>query len=325
MNSKSNKGFTLVELLVSIAIMSIIMVMVVQIMGGSSVALRKTNKKLELQSEAMEFKEHFSDIVMQARYIRVEVADGTFYTLDTNLSEITTGIKKKDRNAIADTTTTLKLADTLVSDNYPDYSKAGNGNLDIYMKADNFTLYGKDESGNQYPASIDSTKQSFRILTSNSTTGKQYYVKPEYIYVIYKYDPDDPANPDDGNGVYSYVIYRFDYDKTAKKYNVYCALGTVTDVSTLADDGFSVAKGEVDGMVKPSGLISENVKNVYFSADPDANTVYIDMQFQNANYTGQTYDYSDAIVLRNTHALTVSPNKMFKDKKAVSSGGTTTP
>lgn len=321
MNYKSNKGFTLVELLISIAIMSVIMVMVVHIMSGSSVALRRTDKKLELQSEAMEFKEHFSDIIMQARYIRVESLDNNIYKLDTNLND--TGKKNRKRDVNADAT--LTLAGTLVSDNYPNYSKAGNGNLDIYMKADNFTLYGKDETGKQYPSSIDSTKQSFRILTNNSVDGDPYYVIPEYVYAIYDYDPDDPSNPDDGNGVYTYAIYHFVHDGVTDTYEVYCALGTVTDVVSLSDDGFTSAKANVDGMTKPTGLISEDVNDIYISADTDANTVYVDMQFENSRYLGQTYDYSDAIVLRNTHALTVSPNKMFKDYKSVSAGGATAP
>ena len=141
LNNKSNKGFTLVELLVAIAVMAIIMVMVVQMMGSSSVALRRTNKKLELQTEALEFREHFSDIVMQARYVRVQSEDNKTYSLDTGIDASDHNNRKRNKSDIGTVST-----GALVSDNYPNYTVAGDNNFDIYMNKGTYTLYRKNSS-----------------------------------------------------------------------------------------------------------------------------------------------------------------------------------
>lgn len=292
MSQKSNKGFSLVELLVAIAIMAIIMVMVVQMMGSSSVALRKTRKKLELQNEAMEFREQFSDVVMQATYIRVLTKDSKLYTLDTGLSD-----KNGRKRDIADAGDILG---TLVTDGYPDYTHPANRKLDIFMNRNDYTLFGRDETGD-YPRPIG-PEQSFRILTNGTTAGKPNYVIPAYIYVRYQPTLDG----DRAVVAEEYAIYHFTDDN-----KVYVAKGTITDAKTSANDGFAAAKASVDGAGGYNGLMSDKVNDVYFSADVDANTVYIDIQFENAKYINQTYEYRDSIVLRNTYTLTVPPNKMY--------------
>lgn len=292
MNQKSNKGFSLVELLVAIAVMSIILVMVVQMMGSSSVALRKTKKKLELQTEAMEFREQFSDIVMQATYIRVLTKDKKLYTFDTELSD-----KNRRKRDVADDGT---INGTLVTDSYPDYTNPANRKLDIYMNQNDYTLFGRDKAGD-YPSTIG-PEQSFRILTDGTTSGKPHYIIPAYIYV--RYQPTLDA--DRAVVAEEYAIYKFTDDK-----KVYVAKGTITNAKTLVGDGFATAKTSVDGASGYNGLMSDKVNDVYFSADVDANTVYIDIQFENAKYINQTYEYRDSIVLRNTYTLTVPPNKMY--------------
>ena len=294
MNNKSNKGFSLVELLVAIAIMSIILMMVVQMMGSSSVALRKTRKKLELQTEAMEFREQFSDILMQARYIRVMSEDKNTYTLDTSLDS-TNNRRKRDVTAVGTVT------GSLVSDNYPNLTAAGDKDLDIYMNKGTYTLYGKDRLGTQYPASIDSMIQSMRILTDGAPLGQSYYIIPSYIYVRYQMD--------ETNNTEQYAMFHF--VKDGDSYKVFVDKGTINNIDTSVVDGFFTAKSYVDSKAGLNGLMSDKVKDVYFSADVAANTVYVDIQFENAKYTNQTYEYRDAISLRNTYALSVPPNKMY--------------
>ena len=295
MNNKSNKGFSLVELLVAIAVMSIILVMVVQMMGNSSVALRKTRKKLELQTEAMEFREQFSDILMQANYIRVMSADKVTYTLDTGIDSTNKNKRKRDVTAVGTVT------GSLVSENYPNQTAPGDANLDIYMNQGTYTLYGKDRSGTQYPVSIDPMIQSMRILTDGAPLGQSYYIIPSYIYVRYQRD--------ETNNTEQYAMFHF--VKDGDSYKVFVDKGTINNIDTSVVDGFFTAKSYVDSKAGINGLMSDKVKDVYFSADVAANTVYVDIQFENAKYINQTYEYRDAISLRNTYALSVPPNKMY--------------
>lgn len=289
-----NKGFSLIELLVAIAVMSIIMVMVVQMMGNSSVILRKTNKKLELQTEALEFREQFSDIVMQATYIRVETADKKTYTLDTGIDSSAKNKRKRIATSVGD------INGTLVSDNYPNYKLAGSNNYDIYMKSADYTLYCIDNTKTVHNSD---SYQSFRKLLDGVSSGNPYYVKPSYIYI--RYHIDNSANTE------NYAIFRF-VDNSGS-YSVFADKGTVTNTNTATDDGFNAAKTAVDAKSGYTGLMSENVKDVYFSVDAVGNSAFVDMQFENAKYINQTYEYRDTISLRNSYAITVAPNKMFLD------------
>lgn len=294
LNNKSNKGFTLVELLVAVAVMAIIMVAVVQMMGSSSVALRKTRKKLELQTEALEFREHFSDIIMQAKYIRVQSADNKTYTLDTGIDSSDHNNRKRTKTPAGSITT-----GALVSDSYPNYIVAGDTNFDIYMNKATYTLYGKNSSGKQ--SIEDANVQSMRVLTDGAPEGSPYYIIPSYIYVRYQTDTT--------NNTEQYAIFHFVSD--GSKYNVYADKGTIKNIDTATVDGFKDAKAKVDAKSGEDGLMSDKVKDAYFSADTIANTVYVDMQFENAKYINQTYEYRDTISLRNSYALTVPPSKMY--------------
>ena len=54
-------------------------------------------------------------------------------------------------------------------------------------------------------------------------------------------------------------------------------------------------------------------KAVPLNPDAVGNSAFVDMQFENAKYINQTYEYRDTISLRNSYAITVAPNKMFLD------------
>ena len=54
------------------------------------------------------------------------------------------------------------------------------------------------------------------------------------------------------------------------------------------------------------------MSDCYFSADTEANTVFLDMLFENEKFEGYTYNYVEAIVLRNSNVLTVPPQQMYK-------------
>lgn|GEM_PF-1830997 len=318
MKRKTNKGFSLVELLIAITIMSIVMLMVIQFMGTTSGALNKTRKKLDLQTKAMEFREQFSDIMMQATYVSVEVADTDTYTVDTSLND--KNRKKRD----VSTHRAGEIKQFLVSDGYMNLEKNGHRNLDVYYDANNFTLSGADTGGFEITAPVN--VQSFRILENTITCSncaqvnewdndkcanclnplphsgsKTDFVIPKYIYVRYQ--------PDATTDVEKYAIFLYKDDK------VYMAKGEIAGYSSYEGDGMSTAKSAVDANASSgSGMLADNVKDFYFSADAGTNSVNVNLQLENTKYTVQTYDYFDTIKLRNTYALTVAPNKMYKKK-----------
>lgn len=292
-----NKGFSLIELLIAITLLSIILIMVTQFMSTTSWAVTRTQKNQNIQTEAMEVGGKISDSFMQATYVRVRAAaGGDVYDLDADMDQW-----QKDRNAGA---AVDNLIGDLVVDNYPNYLKAGVTDRQIILNEADYTFL--DINDYTYPLADDydqTNVQSFRVLTKERATNpsaKSLYVKPEYIYIQYQKKATVAGASTD-----AYVIYYF----TGR--DIYMARGDLL----AGADGFNAAVGQVNANVAASeGLLSSNVSDCYFSADTEANTLFIDMLFENERYEGYTYNYVDSVVLRNTNVLTVPPQKMYKKK-----------
>ena len=292
-----NKGFSLIELLIAITLLSIVMIMVTQFMSTTSGALSKTKKNLNLQTEAMEVGEQLSDALAQATYIRVCTQDNIIYELDNNLNDKR---KKREESAAG------SIDGQLVVDNYPNY--LGTNNRKIILDTSNYKLV--NESGTSYPISGDGDQtediQSFRILTKNNVAGSPLYVKPKYIYLQYQKKVN-------GTESEAYVIYCF------KNKEIYMARGSMSELGgAVLADGYLEAVSTVESKSAKekgkNGLLTESLSDCYFSADTDANTVFLDMLFLDSRYKKYTYNYTETIVLRNSNVLTVPPQKMFKKK-----------
>lgn len=302
-NRNKNKGFSLIELLIAITLLSIVMIMVTQFMSTTSGALSKTRKNLNIQTEAMEVGNQLSDALAQATYIRVcPQDDRATYELDNTLNS--TGKKNKKRSATSSGT----IEGQLVVDNYPNY--LGTTGRKIILDESNYTLV--DESGTRYPKDGEdgtAAVQSFRFLTKDKVAGSPLYVKPKYIYLRYQKKVN-------GTESEAYVIYYF------KDNEIYMVRGDMSNLmgtgGALAADGYTKAVELVNakaGMDKgENGLLTECVSDCYFSADTETNTVFLDMLLVDNRYKKYTYNYAETILLRNSNVLTVPPQKMFKKK-----------
>lgn len=71
-NTIKNKGFTMVELIISLAILAMVTVAIVGVMTSQTSIFRKSKKDLEVQTTASETYEKINDAVMQAKYIYIE-------------------------------------------------------------------------------------------------------------------------------------------------------------------------------------------------------------------------------------------------------------
>ncbi|MDE5779610.1 MAG: type II secretion system GspH family protein [Lachnospiraceae bacterium] len=285
---KINKGFSLIELLVAMTILSIILVSVVQFMSTSSGALNKTKRNLNLQTEAMEVGEQMADSLAQATYIRVGTKDKKTYKLDNQLVD-----KRKKRTESPEGS----LTGELVVDNFPNYLP-GSTDKKIILDDINYTLLVDGTSGAAYLDGGTSV-QSFRCLTKNA--GELLYVKPEYIYLRYQKKVS-------GSESEAYVIYYF------KDKEIYMARGEMSELGTLSSDGYNEAVSKVSAKTGEDGLLTKNFSDCYFSADSKKNTVFIDMLMMDSRYNQYKYNYVETVLLRNSNVLTVPPQKMYKKK-----------
>lgn len=71
LKKKKNKGFTLVELIVAIAVLALLITAVVTIMGHESAVLKKSEADISVQTAAQETYNDISDMIMQATSIRI--------------------------------------------------------------------------------------------------------------------------------------------------------------------------------------------------------------------------------------------------------------
>lgn len=71
LKEKKNKGFTLVELIVAIAVLALLITAVVTMMSHESVILKKNEADIAVQNAAQETYNDISDIIMQANSIKI--------------------------------------------------------------------------------------------------------------------------------------------------------------------------------------------------------------------------------------------------------------
>lgn len=80
--NKSNSGFTLVELVVALAMLAFIMTAVSALMGNSVLSFRKSKADISVQNEAQAFYDKVSDVIMQAKKITIHGYERTFTDQD---------------------------------------------------------------------------------------------------------------------------------------------------------------------------------------------------------------------------------------------------
>lgn len=302
-----NRGFSFVELLIAMTILSIMMIMVVQFMSTSSGAYRKTKKNLNVQTDALQVMEQMSDTIVQANYIRVSLnaADNKAYILDSK-TQNDDGTKTKTSEsrtlqAVSSPSILSSITYDFVPDNYGNYVKRSGDERKVILDTDTYQLLSK--SGSAYPLTGDyddvADVRSFRALMSGSVN---YYVKPEYIYV--EYTSKDASGAD----VLGHAIFYIKKIKT-DDYNIY--------MYRYQDDnkehGFSYAKNKVVALSNKTdsveGLLTDKVKDFYMSANSEGNAVLFNAMFLNGGYQ---YNSVEPVQFRNSNVLTVRPQDLYK-------------
>ena len=303
--NNKNKGFTLVELLIAIAILSIIMVMITQFMGSTSAAHRKTQYNLKVQTESNEVMTNIFDTLVKANYVRVEPLETNIYKIGdaTNLE-----VASRTGTSVSADLTTDKLSSVsfdLVSDNYTNVIRpTGTPERKVIVNFDTYQMIS-EKGSKVLPLTSDldpaGDVRSFRALKKNST---YYYIKPAYIYCEYL------TRQSDGTEILQYSIYQFVYD--GDKCKVYLFRSTDGIDFTGAKNRFYGARGAVNvfsGSGNKAGLLTENMQDLYLSADAEGNALLFDAVF---DIEGYKYNTVDTLMFRNSDVLTVRPQNMYK-------------
>lgn len=306
-----NKGFTFIELLIGMAILSIMMISIVQFMSTSSGAYRKTKKNLNVQTDAMQTMEQITDTLVQANYIRVSLnaAENHAYLIESKSQNDDGSKTATSETRTVQAVTTPAILSTIkydfVPDNYGNYVNRSSDERKVILDYDTYQIIS--EKGLAYPLTGDydydatgsTDVRSFRALMSGSVN---YYVKPEFIYL--EYTSKDASD----NDVLGHAIY---YIKKIKDddYNIYMYRYQNND----RNKGYAYAKDKVIALSNKSdsveGLVTDKIKDFYLSANTDGNAVLLNAMFLNEGYQ---YNAVEPVVFRNSNVLTVRPQDLYK-------------
>ncbi|SCW48369.1 prepilin-type N-terminal cleavage/methylation domain-containing protein [Eubacterium ruminantium] len=184
LKAKKNKGFTLVELIVAIAVLALLITAVVTFMGHESVTLKKQEADISVQNSGQETLNELSDIIIQAKELTIEgyvFEDNYVYAFN----------KKKVGESIAKSATAVK------------YQRKS-----LIPGGDSTTLNYEDNGYKHFPASAtvsgDYLKTKVGDDPSATVTYKNIYLSKLTVKYSVPYDSNylgtgitDPGNVND--------------------------------------------------------------------------------------------------------------------------------
>jgi prepilin-type N-terminal cleavage/methylation domain-containing protein len=228
---KNNKGFTLIELIVALAIMAFVMVIVCSLMAQYSLSYRKTKAELAVQNTALATYDELSDSIMQATSISIEGYSAS-KTIEFTLDELDS---EKTSDASLTAIKCLKASDiaakpTGEQSDYTDYTAATG---EIYLTKMVITYSVPLEK-----ASLSgSVAEGTRVRTTWDDVNETYVEGNVPTYVITTAAGDTVTLDQDGVDTCT-VTYLFDgknmyvgrtYKYMAKKNDMWT--GSTTDLS----------------------------------------------------------------------------------------------
>lgn len=308
----------MIELLISLALLSIIMVMVVQFMSSTAGAQKKTKENIKVQTEAKEVMTNIMDGLVTASYVQVRSKNGVVYTMDK-----TTGSRKEALSPAAGSISVVPTPNmTIVPDNFGNYNKMvdadGNyigGERKVIVDMDTFKLPGEKVADGNYPLEGDLHKsaiadaRSFRILKQEVAGNDTYlYIEPLYIYAEYN------ILGAGGTPQVESVMYKF-VDNAKGNISIY--LSRKTWDRNTASRWYSVLSAMPSS--GDTGLLTKNLSDFYLSADAEGNALMIDALF---DIKGYKYNAAETVKFRNSSVLTVRPQNLYK-KVNIGGGGAT--
>ena len=277
-NKKNNKGFTFIELILYMAILSIFMVAVVSLMGSAIKSYRTMNARKQLQSSATETYDTISDMLMGAVDVRIY---GSAYHEET-ASNVSSYVELTDQVFIVPS-----------DDEYAD-----DNNILYYSSNSNpVTLTVNKLSGGSVSFAtvydIGSIKSFADTTVTAPSTDDTVMITVNAIYIRYASGLDAS-----GNTVYSECT--ISYDDDADKLYMYRV-----DESDASFDTANI--GKIYWMDSTYTNASEyvfckNVSDFKLQVSPETGTFGVVLEL-NDNATSASYESKGVVSLRNSFVL----------------------
>jgi prepilin-type N-terminal cleavage/methylation domain-containing protein len=285
MKKNNNKGFTFIELIIYMGILSIFMTAVVTLMASTIKSYKKMNARKQLQSMASESYDTLSDMLMSATDVRIY---GTAYVATTT-SGTTTYTKRTGFFVVPKDDETKDSTGALVrpggvANRTETCLYTGSG---VVSLADNVCYDIADVKA------IDDVE--------HPSTDDEAMIDVEYIYIKYASGIDAS-----GGTIYSYCTLKYD---DAKDKIFVCRPQTDDSLySTYAS--YDASDSAVFFDTKPNGSTDEaadsvyckNVANFQMQVNASTGTFAIILELED-NTASSTYNLNGVVSLRNSFVL----------------------
>ena len=254
----NNKGYSLFELLVSIAIFAVVMLGIISIMSSTSVLYRNGQQEVTLQEEAQLVLNQIENILVDSTGAVTEIQPG-FYTVVKG-SELH-GIKKEDDK--------LFYAKGVVGDDMTAASVAWSPMAD-YVK--DFEI-----NGLTYSATRDSGDNRAQVILSMENAKYAYSGQKDVFFrnatenmTNYLIDAGS-STPDPSSGAFDkfVVIRRFEEFSLLEECGIVSDFAWIDNGATLASTYYNMTELTVDGngmtnyIITPGTIINGNMSDAY--------------------------------------------------------------
>ena len=339
-NLNSNKGFTLIELIVSIAILALLATAIIGVLNSNTVIFRKSKADLSVQNSAQETYQKLSEEIMQAKYVYIEgYTTSSDVKFPTNKVGSESGadftsvklLRQSDINILnlSKTYSDVKIyMDDVISAGVPEKTNPNKNKIDTFY---NNIRYMKDFELEEYASFLRTLDNSSTYIPftdsslvteivsgskTNVSYGKVYVTKIVVQYSVpfnREYCSDITKLKDPGNKEkFSSDINNVDNDQYRKDYcratytfynNVMKAsykYGAMDKLNTVVSGDSDIYSKSLNYVKGKSGSSSQNVPGVVCYIDGNHDVVGLDMFFAQRS---MSYTDNGMIYMRNSYVL----------------------
>lgn len=269
MKKNNNKGFTFIELVLYIGILSVFMVAVTSLVGTVVSSNRKMTNRKKIQNEASETYDTISDMIMGATDVKIV---GKAYVA-------TTSAGVTSYNAVSGVFLVPKDSDEK-ADNGILLAKGGVGACTV-----NIAKAGTTGYSSKSPCYDIADIKSFGDVTSPSTDDTTFITPDDETGKLYL--KVDYASALDGDAKSVITSCTLTYDPAEKKIYVYKS----------ADQLPFYDASEADGSV-----LCKDVKNFVLQINPDEDSIAITLELEDST-TAASYKINGVVGIRNSYVL----------------------
>lgn len=282
----NNKGFTFVELLIYMGILSIFMVAVITLISSTVASNQKMNARKRLQTQATETYDVISDMLMGATDVKVS---GKAY-VQTTTAGVTTYTQQNGNFIVA----------PYDPANPDQYSKDSGGKLINTSSGTNYAVFFRTApaSGGVSPGGTNRGLLCYDIADVKAFTeasggipssDPETMMDVNYLYIKY-------ASGLDASGNTIYTGCTLEFDSTAHELLIYRYRSDVPAYYSGFMNSFIENDSGVDD------ILCKNVANFQLQVNPETGSVAIILELEDTK-TSATYEMQGVVSLRNSFVL----------------------